>query len=114
MGCFASARERRRLNALILLNRSSFQEEPPKYVGRLSSKPRESVSCSGPRLTPARGPRIRRALILVNRLRAREALTKEDVRSIRPGHGLSPKLLDELIGRRAARGGTPLSWACVA
>jgi len=30
-------------------------------------------------------------------------LTREDVRSIRPGFGLEPKHLDEVLGRRASR-----------
>ena len=35
------------------------------------------------------------------------------VRTIRPGHGLPPKFLSEILGRRASRPlecGTPLTW----
>jgi len=44
---------------------------------------------------------------------AGEEFSHENVRSIRPAHGLPPKFLPEVIGRRAVRAierGTPLSW----
>ena len=40
----------------------------------------------------------------------------ENVRSIRPGHGLAPKYLAAIMGRRAMRNiekGTPLAWNLV-
>jgi sialic acid synthase SpsE len=43
-----------------------------------------------------------------------EALTRANVRSIRPGHGLSPSYLDLVLGRKATRAiarGTPLDWS---
>ncbi|MCW5605312.1 MAG: pseudaminic acid synthase, partial [Burkholderiales bacterium] len=36
----------------------------------------------------------------VKDLRAGEAITRDAVRSVRPGYGLAPKHLDALIGRR--------------
>jgi pseudaminic acid synthase len=56
---------------------------------------------------------FRRSLYAVRDIGAGEALTKENVRSIRPGYGLPPRHLPEIIGRRAAqalRRGDPLSW----
>ena len=40
-------------------------------------------------------------------------MTPDNVRSIRPGHGLAPKHLPEVLGRSAARDlkrGEPLDW----
>jgi len=39
--------------------------------------------------------------------------TDENVRSIRPGYGLHPRHLSDVLGRRAAQDikeGTPLGW----
>jgi pseudaminic acid synthase len=59
---------------------------------------------------------FRRSLFVVQDVRAGESFTAENVRSIRPGHGMPPKFLPEVIGRHATRDlerGTPLSWDCV-
>lgn len=60
---------------------------------------------------------FRRSLFVVQNMRLGDPFTVENVRSIRPGDGLPPKHLENVIGRRAARDiarGTPLSWALVA
>ena len=56
---------------------------------------------------------FRRSLYIVEDVRAGEALSEENVRSIRPGFGLAPRHLVEVLGRRASRSlrrGTPLNW----
>lgn len=56
----------------------------------------------------------RRSLFAVRDIAASEVFTPDNVRSIRPGHGLPPKHLPDVLGRRAARDlarGTPLSWS---
>ena len=55
----------------------------------------------------------RRSLYIVQDVAAGAALTGDNVRSIRPGAGLPPRHLDDVIGRKAARGlkrGEPLAW----
>ena len=59
---------------------------------------------------------FRRSIYVVRDVAAGEELTSENVRSIRPGHGLPPKHLPEVLGRRAARDlkrGEPLDWPSV-
>jgi len=59
---------------------------------------------------------FRRSLFAVCDVKANEAFTTEHVRAIRPGHGLHPRHLDDVIGRRATRDierGTPLTWELV-
>jgi N-acetylneuraminate synthase len=46
---------------------------------------------------------FRRSLYVVRDVAAGQPITPEHVRSIRPGFGLEPKLLPQVIGRRAAR-----------
>lgn len=59
---------------------------------------------------------FRRSLFVVADVARGEEFTADNVRSIRPGHGMAPKHYREVIGRRAARdvaAGTPLSWELV-
>jgi pseudaminic acid synthase len=59
---------------------------------------------------------FRRSLFVVQAVRQGETFSEENVRSIRPGHGLHTRHLRQIVGRRASRDidrGTPLSWELV-
>ncbi|HEY4057141.1 MAG TPA: pseudaminic acid synthase [Kofleriaceae bacterium] len=61
--------------------------------------------------------RFRRSLYAVADVPAGQALTRENVRSIRPGYGLAPRELPAVIGRVAKSDisrGTPLAWELIA
>jgi pseudaminic acid synthase len=65
----------------------------------------------------AESRRFKRSLYLVRDCVEGEALTRENVRAIRPAGGLAPKHLEAVLGRRlagAASSGTPLSWDLIA
>lgn len=54
-----------------------------------------------------------RSLFVVKDIKAGDILTEENIRSIRPGYGLEPKYMYEIIGKTAAidlKKGTPLTW----
>jgi sialic acid synthase SpsE len=60
---------------------------------------------------------FRRSLFVVQEVKAGDMFTEMNVRSIRPGYGLPPKYLSEVLGQRAACDilrGTPLAWQHVA
>ena len=57
--------------------------------------------------------KFRRSLYFIKDMKAGEVITKDCVRSVRPGFGLPPKVLNEIIGKKLNRDilfGTPLSW----
>jgi N-acetylneuraminate synthase len=71
----------------------------------------------GPGASEASCRAFRRSLFVVADVRAGEEFTPRNVRSIRPGHGLSPKHLSAILGRAAGNDierGTPLTWQLVA
>jgi pseudaminic acid synthase len=60
---------------------------------------------------------FRRSLFVVQDVKAGEKFGKQNVRSIRPGHGLHPRYFDHVLGKVAAKDierGTPLNWDLVA
>jgi len=59
---------------------------------------------------------FRRSLFIVQAIKRGEPFTAENVRAIRPGHGLHTRHLTEVLGRKASRDierGTPMSWELV-
>ena len=64
----------------------------------------------------AKSRQFRRSLFVVADVKAGEPFTAQNVRSIRPGHGLHTRHLGEVMGRQATRNiqpGTPLRWEMV-
>lgn len=79
--------------------------ETEKALGKIKYEPTELEAASRV---------FRRSLFVVKDIKAGEGVTRENVRSIRPGNGMAPKYLGEVVGRRAASdiaAGTPLAWS---
>lgn len=59
---------------------------------------------------------FRRSLYVAQDVKPGDILDRNNLRTIRPGFGLPPKFLDELLGKpvkKAAKRGTPMSWDLV-
>jgi N-acetylneuraminate synthase len=99
---------------------AAFSLEPDEFRVMVDSV-REAESALGSvRYGPSEREKaslaFRRSLFVVADVEAGETFTPENVRSIRPGHGLAPRHLDAVLGRRAAarvERGTPLTWDLV-
>ncbi|MEU1386436.1 MULTISPECIES: pseudaminic acid synthase [unclassified Nonomuraea] len=96
---------------------AAFSLEPPELAALVEESERAWQSLGrpvlGPRASEREGLRFRRSLYVVRDVRAGEAVTGENVRSIRPAGGLRPDAIDEVTGRRFTRDaplGTPLTW----
>ncbi len=60
-----------------------------------------------------KGREFSRSLYVAEDVKAGDRITEKNVRSVRPGYGLHPKHLPELLGRRFARDaekGERMSW----
>jgi len=59
---------------------------------------------------------FKRSLFVVKDIKKGEILTRENVKSIRPGYGLAPKFLNDILNKTAKENierGTPLSWELI-
>lgn len=99
---------------------AAFSLEPDEFAG-MAAACRTAWTALGrvryDRSASERGnAQFRRSLYAVADIEAGQILTERDIRSIRPGYGLPPKLLPALLGRRARTAiarGTPLSLGLV-
>ena len=67
----------------------------------------------GPTTAEEQSLKHRRSLYITKDLQAGDVLSAENLRSIRPGFGLSPKYWDIVLGKRVkqfVKAGTPLGW----
>ena len=99
---------------------ASFSMEPAEF-SELVKAVREAEAAIGrvrygAGVAEAANITFRRSLFIAQDIKAGEPFTTQNVRVIRPGHGLAPVALDEVLGARAASDltrGTPLTWSMV-
>ena len=96
---------------------SAFSLEPAEFKAMADAVRTAERALGEPRYgargEEAKSLAFRRSLFVVEDIPAGDPFTPRNVRCIRPGHGLHPRHLPEVLGRRAARPiarGTPLSW----
>jgi pseudaminic acid synthase len=67
----------------------------------------------GPTEAEKKSMGFRRSLYIIRDMKDGDVLTKENLRSIRPGRGLVPRYYDVLLGKKVAgdiKRGTPVNW----
>jgi N-acetylneuraminate synthase len=87
------------LNALVVESERAW-----RALGRVQYGPTKAEEAS---------LQYRRSLYVVRDLKAGDPLTAENVRAIRPGRGLPPKWIDQVLGKKVCRDvarGTPLTF----
>lgn len=96
---------------------SSFSMEPAEFKQMIDSirEVEKALGNINYNLTPKveKSRVFARSLFIVKDVKAGEAITEENVRSIRPGYGLHPKYYKEIIGKKFRKDfekGTPLDW----
>jgi N-acetylneuraminate synthase len=99
---------------------STFSLEPSEFAQLVTETERARRSLGrvlyGPTQAEAQAVTRRRSIYVVQDLAAGEVLNRDNLRCIRPGHGLPPKYYDALLGRvlkRAVKKGTPMRWDLV-
>ena len=99
---------------------SAFSMEPAEMAQLVAESQRAWQSLGrvsyGPSEAEVKSLQYRRSLYVIQDLKAGDLLTRANVRAIRPGLGLPPKYLEEVLGRTlnqdVARG-TALNWGLI-
>lgn len=96
---------------------STFSLEPEELAFLVTESERAWQSLGhiqyGPTRKEKKSLQFRRSIYVVNDVHEGDTLTRDNIRIIRPGYGLAPKYIEQLIGRRVRSSlpkGTPLSW----
>jgi pseudaminic acid synthase len=99
---------------------SAFSMEPAEMAQLTTEIERAWLALGevtyGPTEAEKASLQFRRSLYIVQDLKAGDVLSAENVRAIRPGLGLPPKFLEDVLGkpvRQNAKKGTPVSWALI-
>lgn len=98
----------------------AFSLEPQEFKAMAEAVRSAERALGQVRYEPTDGEKaariFRRSLFVVEEVKKGEVFTEQNVRSIRPGHGLHTRYLEQVLGSRAAhdiRRGTPLDWSLV-
>ncbi|MCU1461475.1 MAG: pseudaminic acid synthase [Acidimicrobiales bacterium] len=96
---------------------SAFSLEPHEFRTMVESIREAEAALGSVRYGPTTAEEasvmFRRSLHVGRHVAAGAALTRDDIAVVRPSHGLAPKHIDAVVGRRTKRAldrGTPLSW----
>lgn len=95
---------------------AAFSMTMSEYRRMVEDVKAAKLMCSGPDYSLTLGEKsstvFRRSLFAVEKIKVGDTFTEANVRSIRPGNGIKPKYLPEIIGKQAIRDisfGSPLT-----
>lgn len=96
---------------------SSFSLEPHEFAQLVGETRAAWLAMGQVHYGPTKAESVavtrRRSVYVVKKVQPGDKVTRENIRCIRPGHGLAPRHYDALLGRTfrcAAEPGTPMSW----
>lgn len=96
---------------------AAFSLEPHEFRSMVCSVREAEASLGSVDYTLTKGKQknrlLSRSLFVVEEIKAGESLTESNIKSIRPGHGLPPKYLKNVLGKKVRsdlKKGTPLSF----
>lgn len=96
---------------------SAFSVEPDEFLAMVNAIRTVEEAVGTVQYGPSESERpsivFRRSLFVVEDVKSGEIFSTDNVRSIRPAHGLPPSCIDRVIGKTAIRDierGTPLRW----
>jgi len=99
---------------------ANFSLEPNEFKNLVAETIRAKDALGsisyGPTSAEINSLAFRRSLYIVKDMKAGEVITTENVRSIRPGYGMSPKFLEIVMGKKIQKKvdrGTPLDWELI-
>ena len=59
---------------------------------------------------------FRRSLYFVDDMKSGDVITKNHIKRLRPGYGLSPKFIDQIVNRKLKKSverGDRVTWECI-
>lgn len=96
---------------------SAFSMEPEEMSSLVKESERAWSSLGkivyGPTENEKKSLKFRRSLYIAEDIKAGEILTRKNLKSLRPGNGLSPRFYDVILGKKINRDvkrGTPVTW----
>lgn len=96
---------------------ADFSMEPDEFADMVKSvkEAKEALGVVTYNLTD-RNKLRRRSLFVIKNIKEGELITEKNVRSLRPGFGMHPRFLKEVLGKKAAQDlkvGTPLTFSVI-
>jgi pseudaminic acid synthase len=96
---------------------SAFSMEPHEFKEMVSAVRQAEQALGNVSYKVSEEDKLRRRSLFVCRdIKKGETFTSDNIRSVRPGHGLHPKYMNDILGEKANKNlekGTPIAWEMI-